>query len=147
MLPPFAHLELYMGDCLEVFFSNLLVYYTRLPSVLPKVLFLDCPLFLSLSRWSPYCLWYSFPEGMEKGIKTCLYFSAFVIPQAEMQPHQALMFPPLSISSHMWGMLERGGRIQYVRRRVPWCHSLRKVSDPKHTANASEIILGEKNSW
>ena len=35
---PFAHLELFLGDCFEVFFSNLLVYYTRLPSVLPRVL-------------------------------------------------------------------------------------------------------------
>ena len=43
---------LFWGDCLEVFFSNILVYYTRLPSVLPRVLPLDlgCPLFLSLSR-------------------------------------------------------------------------------------------------
>ena len=32
--PPFAHLALCLGDCLDVFFSNLLVYYTRLPSVL-----------------------------------------------------------------------------------------------------------------
>ena len=33
-----AHLVLFLGDSLEVFFSNLLVYYTRLPSVLPRVL-------------------------------------------------------------------------------------------------------------
>ena len=32
--PPFAHLQLVLGDCLDVFFCNLLVYYTRLPSVL-----------------------------------------------------------------------------------------------------------------
>ena len=37
VLPPFAHLELFLGDCLEIFFSNLLVYYARLPSVLPSV--------------------------------------------------------------------------------------------------------------
>ena len=30
-------LELFLGDCLEVFFCNRLVYYTRLPSVLPRV--------------------------------------------------------------------------------------------------------------
>ena len=28
--PPFAHLELFFGDCLEVFFSNLLVAYVIL---------------------------------------------------------------------------------------------------------------------
>ena len=38
MWPPFAHLELFLGDCFEVFVSNLLVYYSRLPSVLPRVL-------------------------------------------------------------------------------------------------------------
>ena len=30
---------LFLGDCLEVFFSNLLVYYTRLPSVLARVIY------------------------------------------------------------------------------------------------------------
>ena len=51
--PPFAHLELFLGDCLEVFLSNLLVYYTSLPSVLQSSsLDLGCPLFISLSRWS-----------------------------------------------------------------------------------------------
>ena len=32
--PPFAHLHLFLGNCTEVFFSYLPVYYTRLPFVL-----------------------------------------------------------------------------------------------------------------
>ena len=53
-----------------------------------------------------------------------VYFSASMIPAlmtvlAEMQPY--LIVPPLSNSSYMWEEeLDRGGRIQYVRRRVPF---------------------------
>ena len=37
-ISPFVHLELLLEDCLEVFYNILMVYYTRPPSVLPKVL-------------------------------------------------------------------------------------------------------------
>ena len=85
----------------------------------------------------------AFQKEWHNYFKTCLYFSAFVIPSiqrictiplAEMQPQsrlQALIVPPLSNSSSYMRVdeLERCGRIQYVRRWVPSCYSFRKVSD------------------
>ena len=51
--PPFAHLELFLGDCLEVFFHNLQVYYTRLPSVLLLMKLITADKTLTAMDWPP----------------------------------------------------------------------------------------------
>ena len=50
--PSFAHLELFLGDCLDVFFSNLLVYYTKL-FITSQSSYLDFALYFFLCPVDP----------------------------------------------------------------------------------------------
>ena len=84
---------LFLGDRLEVFFSHLLVYYTRLPSILPRILlstveYLNKILRAHRGRYSvchvtpgvPLADWTKIPGAFRKGGALCcklIYITLF----------------------------------------------------------------------